>query len=264
VASAGTTSTGAVDALSEIARVAQEHALWYHIDGAYGALGALDDTKRHLFDGLERADSVSLDPHKWLYAPVDCGCLLLREPERARMAFAGHEQEYIKVYDEQEDEAFAFWDYGVELSRPFRALKVWMMLRAYGVRRISAAIAEDNALAAYLAARVEASADLELLAPVTLGICCFRYVPPRLARALETAADETERASLDARLDDLNTRIMRAVQRGGRAYFSNATLGGRFALRVCITNFRTTRRDLDITLAAVRDAARELSEEKEN
>ena len=257
VASAGTVSTGAVDPLAESARVAADHGLWLHIDGAYGALAALDPAKRQLFDGLARADSLSLDPHKWLHAPVDCGCLLLREPERARAAFNRTEEGYIKIYEQQPDEAFAFWDYGVELSRPFRALKVWMMLRHYGARRFAETIAEDIRLAAHLAGRIDESEDFERLAPVTLGICCFRFVPRRLKDALAAASGEGERARIDAEVDELNARVMRAVQRGGRAYLSNAVLRGRFALRVSVTNFRTTRRDLDLTLETVRDAGRE-------
>ena len=259
VASAGTVATGAVDPLSDVARVAREQELWYHIDGAYGALARAASPKRELFDGLDEADSLSLDPHKWLYAPVDCGCLILREPERARAAFSGTEEGYIKVFEREEDEAFAFWDYGVELSRPFRALKVWAMLCYYGARRITDCIAEDCALAEHLAALVRAADDFELLAPVTLGICCFRYVPAEVRRELETAAGP-RRDELGARLDDLNARVMHRVQRGGVAYLSNAVVGGRFALRASVTNFRTTRDDLAVTLDAVRRAAREVND----
>ena len=258
VASAGTVSTGAVDSLAEVSRVARERSLWFHVDGAYGALAASVQTKRALFEGLEEADSVSLDPHKWLYTPLDCGCLLYREPARAREAFAGTEEGYIKVFEQTEEEAHAFWDYGVELSRPFRALKVWAILCYYGARRVSASIEEDCALAVYMAARVEASDDLELLAPVSLGICCFRYAPASLRNELEMTDDGDERERLNARLDELNARVMRRVQRGGEAYVSNAVLRGRFALRASITNFRTTRRDVDFTLDAVRRAAREI------
>jgi glutamate/tyrosine decarboxylase-like PLP-dependent enzyme len=257
VASAGTVNTGAVDPLAAVAGVAREHQLWFHVDGAYGALARLDATKRALFDGLAEADSVSLDPHKWLYAPLDCGCLILRDPERARAAFAGTEEQYIKVYEHGDDEAFAFWDYGMELSRPFRALKVWAMLRYYGVARIAAAIAEDCALAEYMAERVGAAEDFELLAPVTLGICCFRHVPAAERRALDAATGASARAGVNARLDDLNERVMRRVQRGGEAYLSNASLRGRFALRACIVNFRTTRRDIEATLDIIRAAARD-------
>lgn len=261
VASAGTVSTGAVDPLREVARVAREHDLWFHVDGAYGALAASDPNKRALFEGLAEADSVSLDPHKWLYAPLDCGCLLLREPARARAAFAGTEEGYIKVFERQPDEAFAFWDYGVELSRPFRALKVWAILRYYGARRVAATIAEDCALAERLAGLVRASEEFELMAPVTLGICCFRYLPARARRELEEAKGEEERERVNAQLDELNARVMQRVQRGGAAYLSNASLRGRFALRASITNFRTTRRDLAVTLDVVRRAAREVEQE---
>ncbi|MDT5158622.1 MAG: aromatic-L-amino-acid/L-tryptophan decarboxylase [Acidobacteriota bacterium] len=260
VASAGTVSTGAVDPLGDVAKVARERSLWFHVDGAYGALAASVESKRPLFEGLAEADSVSLDPHKWLYAPLGAGCLLFREPGHARAAFAGTEEGYIKVFERQEDEAFAFWNYGTELSRPFRALKVWAMLSYYGSRRVVAAIAEDCALAEVMAERVRTAEDFELLAPVALGICCFRYVSKDARRELEEA-DEDERERINVRLDKLNVRVMNRVQRGGDAYVSNAILRGRFALRASITNFRTTRRDLDITLDAVRRAARELEKE---
>jgi glutamate/tyrosine decarboxylase-like PLP-dependent enzyme len=255
VASAGTVATGAVDPLHEVAGVARAHALWFHVDGAYGALAAGAASKRALFEGIEEADSVSLDPHKWLYTPLGAGCLLFREPERARAAFAGTEEGYIKVFEREESEAFAFWDYGTELSRPFRALKVWATLSYYGARRIAAAIEEDCALAAYMAGRVGAAEDFELLAPVALGICCFRYVPEAARREL---GGEGGREETDARLDDLNERVMQRVQRGGEAYVSNATLRGRFALRASVTNYRTTRRDIDLTLEVIRRAAHEL------
>jgi aromatic-L-amino-acid/L-tryptophan decarboxylase len=248
VASAGTVNSGVVDSLAEIADVAAEFDLWFHVDGAYGAPGVLDDSKKHLFAGLQRADSVSLDPHKWLYVPVDAGCLLFRDDAAARAAFSTEQADYIKTHGYTDEEAFAFWDYGVELSRRLRALKVWLTLQYYGSRRIAQAISEDNALAAYLGEMVSKAEDFELLAPVELSICCFRYVP--------------ERGMSDAELDRLNERIMEAVQKGGRAYLSNATVNGRFALRACITNFRTTKSDIDETLAAVRDAAKSLAQRR--
>src|SRR5207248_11676811 len=184
-----TVNTGAVDPLAEIADVAEKFDLWFHVDGAYGAAAALDVSKRSLFAGLARADSLTLDPHKWLYTPVDCGCLLLRQPERARAAWTEIEgADYIKIFEQSDDEAFAFFDYGVELSRRFRALRLWLLLRYYGVPRLAAAIADDGALAAYMAERITAAADFELLAPVTLSICCFRYVPYHLRRALADAS----------------------------------------------------------------------------
>jgi aromatic-L-amino-acid decarboxylase len=244
VGSAGTTNTGAVDPLAELADVAAEFDLWFHVDGAYGAPGSLAERKRHLFAGLERADSVSLDPHKWLYVPVDAGCLLFHDADAARAPFSAEDADYIKTHGYADEEAFAFWDYGVELSRRFRALKVWMTLQYYGSRRIATAISEDIGLAAYLGELVSNADDLELLAPVELSICCFRYV------------------ASDAELDLLNERIMELVQTGGRAYLSNATVNGKFALRACITNFRTTKADIEETVAAVREAARKLDADK--
>jgi glutamate/tyrosine decarboxylase-like PLP-dependent enzyme len=244
VGSAGTVNTGAVDPLAEIADIAAEFDLWFHVDGAYGAPGSLDNGKKHLFAGLERADSVSLDPHKWLYVPVDAGCLLFRDDASARAAFSAEDADYIKTHGYTDEEAFAFWDYGVELSRRFRALKVWMTLQYYGSRRIAEAISEDIALAAYLGELVSKADDFELLAPVELSICCFRYV--------QAGAD----------LDWLNEKIMATVQKGGRAYLSNATVNGKFALRACITNFRTTKADIEETIAVVREAAESLPQRR--
>ena len=258
VASAGTVNTGAIDPIEEIARVAKEYGLWLHVDGAYGALAALDESKRPHFRGIERADSVSLDPHKWLYTPVDCGCLLLRDPALARSVFSSTEADYIKVDEQSDAESFAFWDYGIELSRRFRALKIWLMLRYYGIRRTAAAIANDNALAAELAEQVNVSEDFELLAPVELSICCFRYIPPAMRERL-ASADEAHRAELNSELNGLNARIMHRVQRSGRAYLSNANLRGIYSLRACITNFRTTSKHIQETVDIVRSIGREES-----
>jgi glutamate/tyrosine decarboxylase-like PLP-dependent enzyme len=247
VASAGTVNTGVVDPLDEIAAVAKEFDLWFHVDGAYGAPGVLDERKKHLFSGMERADSVSLDPHKWLYVPVDAGCLLFRDSLAAQAAFSTEDADYIKTHGYSDEEAFAFWDYGVELSRRFRALKIWLTLQYYGTRRIAESISDDISLAAYLGELISNSDDFELLAPVELSICCFRYVP---------------RGAGEAELDRLNERIMERVQKGGRAYISNATVNGKFALRACITNFRTTRSDIDQTIEAIREAAQTISSQR--
>lgn len=243
VGSAGTVNTGAIDPLDEIADVAREFNLWFHVDGAYGAPGAMDQSKKDLFAGLERADSVSLDPHKWLYVPVDAGCLLFRDAAAA--AVFTEDAAYIQTHGLADDATFAYWDYGVELSRRFRALKVWLTLGYYGARRIAEAVSKDISLAAYLSELVSQADDFELLAPVELSICCFRYVP----RKLRDNDDELNR---------LNEQVMAAVQKGGRAYLSNATVNGKFALRACITNFRTTKADIEQTIEVVRDAAKQL------
>ena len=248
VGSAGTTNTGVVDPLMEIADVAAEFELWFHVDGAYGAPGVLDAGKQHLFEGLDRADSVSLDPHKWLYVPVDAGCLLFRDAAAAKAAFSTEDADYIKTHGYADEEAFAFWDYGVELSRRFRALKVWLTLQYYGTRRIAEAVSQDIALAGYLGELVSEADDFELLAPVELSICCFRYVP-------RAGMSETE-------LNELNEQVMGLVQRGGRAYVSNATVNGHFALRACITNFRTTKADIEETVAAIREAGKSFTQRR--
>jgi len=250
VASAGTVGTGVVDPLNDIADVAREFDLWFHIDGAYGAPAVLDPDKKALFRGMERADSLSLDPHKWLYVPVDAGCLLFRDDEVFRGTFSSQDAEYIKRHGYSDDEAFAFWDYGIELSRRFRALKVWLTLRYYGTRKIAAAISDDIKLAAYLGQLVDQADDFELLSPVELSICCFRYVPPELK-----AASGPNAKAINEQLDQLNARIMNKVQTGGKAYLSNAKVRGHFALRACITNFRTTKADIEETVKIVRQAA---------
>jgi glutamate/tyrosine decarboxylase-like PLP-dependent enzyme len=257
VGSAGTAATGAVDSLAELAETAREYGLWFHIDGAYGAPAAMIAEHRPMFSGLETADSVSLDPHKWLYTPVDCGCLLFRDAANARKAFMT-EADYVKVLEFANLESFAFWDYGVELSRRFRALKVWLTLKYYGATRIAESIADDMAMASYMAECVSNDPEFELLAPVQLSICCFRYVPTRLRARLDSVADEADRTRLESELNRLNEQIMYRVQRGGQAYLSNAMLRGKFALRACVINFRTTRRDIDLTLENVREVARQI------
>jgi aromatic-L-amino-acid decarboxylase len=238
VGTAGTTATGAVDEIGAIASVAEEEGLWLHIDGAYGALAAADPAHRHLFLGIDRADSLSIDAHKWLYVPVDCGALLVRAAEQSVTAFGSDGATYVRVLADEAVESFAFWDHGLELSRRFRALKVWMTLRYYGARRIASAIAEDIAMATHMADLVRGSDDLELLAEPSLSICCFRHAPPGMPQAA---------------LDRHNEQLLRALQHDGRAYLSNATVDGQFALRACVTNFRTTRHDIDRTVRLVRE-----------
>ena len=253
VGNAGTVATGACDPLREISEMATRFGLWMHVDASYGGFAALAPSARNLFDGIGEADSVALDPHKWLYLPVDCGCVLYRDAESARATFA-HEAEYTRVLDREADEAFAFWDYGPELSRRFRALKVWMMLKGVGVRALGEAIEKDLACARHLTALVETSDDFEMLAPVELSIFCFRYLPPKLKLAL-AGAEEAEHARLNEQLDALNERLLVGLQRDGSSYLSNARLGGRFSLRGCVMNYRTTPRDMEILLDDLRRVA---------
>jgi glutamate/tyrosine decarboxylase-like PLP-dependent enzyme len=240
VANAGTTSTGAVDPLDAVATVAADAGVWLHVDGAYGAPAAAVPACRELFAGLHRADSLCIDAHKWLYAPVDCSALLLHDATATALAFGAGADDYVRVLATQPTETFAFWDHGLELSRRFRALKLWATLRFHGARRLAAAIGEDIGLAAHLAEVVAAAEDFELLTGPELSICCFRHAPPNL-----------DEPALDAH----NERILQALQRDGRVYLSNATVDGRFALRACITNFRTTRADVERVLTVVRELA---------
>jgi glutamate/tyrosine decarboxylase-like PLP-dependent enzyme len=256
VANAGTVATGAFDSLADVSRIARQFNLWMHVDASYGGFAALAASARHLFAAINQADSVALDPHKWLYLPVDCGCVLYRDAEAARATFA-HDAEYTRVMEAQADEAFAFWDYGPELSRRFRALKVWMMLKGVGVAALGAAVENDLACARHLEGLVRASEDFEMLAPVELSIFCFRYVPARLTRELERG-DEQGRERVDQQLNELNERLLVGLQRDGSSYLSNAQLGGRFALRGCVMNYRTTPRDMEILLDDLRRVAREI------
>ncbi|HMG05182.1 MAG TPA: aminotransferase class I/II-fold pyridoxal phosphate-dependent enzyme, partial [Chthoniobacterales bacterium] len=223
VANAGTVNTGAFDPLAEVGEVARRFHLWMHVDASYGGFAALAPSARSLFDGLNQADSVALDPHKWLYLPIDCGCVLYRDAETARATFA-HEAEYTRVLEQQPDEAFAYWDYGPELSRRFRALKVWMMLKSVGLGVLGEMIEKDLACARHLEQLVRASEDFEMLAPVELSIFCFRYVPRRLKAAL-TAADKAERERINEELNGLNEGLLVALQKDGSSYLSNARLG---------------------------------------
>jgi aromatic-L-amino-acid/L-tryptophan decarboxylase len=238
VASLGTVAAGAVDPLPAIAAVAQRHGLWFHVDGAYGGFAALAPSARPLFDGIELADSVALDPHKWLYLPAGCGCVLYKDPAAARLAFA-HGADYINVIGHERDEAFAFWDYGPELSRPFRALNLWLLVKYAGAARLSDAIESNMRCARKLEELVKASDDFEMLAPVQLSIFCFRYAPK----------------TFTGDFDKLNERILVELQRAGHSYVSNAKIRGNFALRGCVLNYRTTERDMETLLEDIRKAA---------
>jgi aromatic-L-amino-acid/L-tryptophan decarboxylase len=256
VANAGTVATGAFDPLPQISDIAQRFNLWLHVDGAYGGFAALAPSAHALFASIEEADSLALDPHKWLYLPVDCGCILYRDPEMARATFA-HEAEYTRVIGQEADEAFAFWDYGPELSRRFRALKVWMLLKGIGLRALSEAIEKDLACARHFEKQVQNSEDFEMLAPVELSIFCFRHLPARLKRTL-AAASPSEREKTEEQLDAHNERLLLALQRDGSSYLSNARLRGRFSLRGCVMNYRTTRHDMEILLDDLRRVATRL------
>jgi aromatic-L-amino-acid decarboxylase len=235
VGSAGTIMSGAIDPLTELADVASRHDLWFHIDGAYGAAAALASPEK--FVGMSRADSISLDAHKWLYQPLDCSVLLYRDADIARRTFT-FSAEYVKTATDDPVEGFAFFDQTIELSRRFRALKLWLSLRYHGLGAFREAIAENLAQAKLLAELVEAEPSLELLAPVELSAVCFRWT----------------NADVDT-LNDRNEAILREVNQAGRVWLSNASVRGSVGLRVCITNHRTTEQDVHRVVEEVLAAA---------
>src|SRR6202142_422626 len=238
VASAGTVNTGSIDPLREIAAIAHSHDLWMHADGAYGALAAIAAPEK--FDGLALADSVSLDPHKWLYQPLDCGCLLYKDVGSAQSTFT-YTGNYAKQLSSDPVEGFAFFEESIELSRRFRALKVWLSLRYHGLNAFRAAIQQDLDHAQHLAAAIEDSQSLELLGPVELSAVCFRHL------LNEDASEETR--------NRFNLALLKCIVARGRVYLSNAELKGKFCLRACIVNHRTKKTDIDAVVREVLEVA---------
>lgn len=242
-ATAGATNTGAVDPLHEMADLARDEALWLHTDAAYAGFGVLTHRGRTLLDGLGRADTITLDPHKWLYVPFECGCLLARDPAALANAFSVH-PEYLRDVRARETEV-NFADYGEQLTRYSRALKVWLSVQYFGTRAIAAE--QDRAMdLAELAERiVRASPDLEVLSPAQFGIVCFRAHPP--------GVDDAEA------LNALNERVNAAVNRTGFVLMSSTRLRGALSLRLCIPGYRTRENDVRAVLDLVRQTVSEVA-----
>lgn len=232
VGTAGSVSTGAVDPLPQLAELCRARHLWFHIDGAYGGFAAASPDAPADLAVLAEADSVAVDPHKWLYAPLEAGCALVRDTERLRAAFAYH-----PAYYHFEERATNFVDFGLQNSRGFRALKVWLALRHVGAQGYRRMIADDMRLSRALAEAVERHPDLEL-GTQALSITTFRFVPPDLRPGIGTKAGE------DA-LNRLNEALLDRLQRSGEAFVSNAVVGGRYYLRSCIVNFHTQLSDVE-------------------
>ena len=248
VANAGDVNSGAIDPLNEIADLCAANNVWLHVDASYGGFAMMAASGTRQLEGLNRANSISLDAHKWLFAPLDAGCVLVRDPAILRRAF-GHGASYVDVIADQDMSAFAFWDYGPELSRRFRALKIWFALKCHGVDAIATTIERNILVAQHLAAAIDAAPDFERLAPSPLSIVCFRYLPPEFR---EKARGSTQRTEA---LNALNRDLMLNVQRDGDSYLSNAMIGEAFALRACIVNHRTTEADVERLLDTIRRVA---------
>ena len=243
VASAGTVNTGVIDPLRAIAEIAHAHGAWMHVDGAYGALAAIAVPEK--FDGLAMADSLSLDPHKWLYQPLDCGCLLYPDLDLARQTFK-YTGDYAKQLSNDPIEGFAFFEESIELSRRCRALKLWLSLRYHGLEAFRAAIGRDLVHAKRLAGVVAQHRELELLAEPVLSVVCFRHL-------VNKEAPEEERSRF-------NTALLKRLIARGHVYLSNATMHGKFYLRACMVNHLTEDSDMDAVVKEVLAAAKELVE----
>jgi glutamate/tyrosine decarboxylase-like PLP-dependent enzyme len=237
VGTAGDVSTGAVDDLKVIASICQRYECWFHIDGAYGVPAAVIPEQRSLFEGMEEADSIAVDPHKWLYAPLEAGCTLVKDPNHLIQTYSSHPV-YYNFNNEDEPEARNFYEYGFQNSRGFRALKVWMILRQAGRRGFMEMIATDIRLAGMLYRLASEHAELEAIT-CHLSIVTFRYCPQGYP---------------DSDLNALNERLLNEMQQHGEVFLSNAVVGGRYCLRACIVNFRTSEKDVkDIIEIVVRN-----------
>jgi aromatic-L-amino-acid/L-tryptophan decarboxylase len=236
VGTAGTVGTGAVDPLPELADLCRRHDLWFHVDGAYGALAARVPGAPAALRALSEADSVAVDPHKWLYAPLEAGCALVRRRDDLLRTFSYHPSYYHFDHD-----VTNFFDYGPQNSRGFRALKVWLALRQVGWSGYRQMIGDDMQLAAHLHSLVQQHPEFEAMTQ-HLSISTFRYVP----RRLQPASPDTEKY-----LATLNQEVLSRVERSGQAFLSNAIVDGRFALRACIVNFRTSVKDIEDLLPLI-------------
>jgi aromatic-L-amino-acid/L-tryptophan decarboxylase len=250
-ATLGTVNSGACDDLIALGLICREHGIWLHVDGAYGGITAFLPDKKHLAAGIEQVDSLVFDPHKGLYMPFEVGCALVRNRQHLKAAFSV-ETEYLPNSHDEDSQGFQtgpfhFRDYGPQLSRTFRALKLYLSIKAYGTDRIAEAISLQYELAAELGRRIEAASDFELLAPVPLGIVAFRYT------------GELGSSGSAAVLDQLNKRILGETQQRGEVFLSGLRLKENFALRACFATHRTRHSDLNMILEEVRRSAQFLS-----
>jgi aromatic-L-amino-acid/L-tryptophan decarboxylase len=237
VANAGTTNTGAVDPLRSLSAIARMENLWLHVDGAYGAAAALVPEKRSLFDGVEDADSLTIDPHKWWFQPYECGLLLVREPKCLRDTFQIL-PEYLRA-TERDHEEVNFCDYGLQLTRDFKALKLWMSLKVYGAQAFRDAVERGIRLAEHAERRIAGLDGWKIVTPAQLGVVTFRH-------------------TLDASRDDIQDRIVETVVASKLAFLATTSLRGSSVIRLCTIHPRATAEDIDITVDALDSAARSM------
>jgi aromatic-L-amino-acid decarboxylase len=245
IGNAGTVNTGAIDDLESLADLCATENLWLHVDGAFGALATLSPNLRGRVKGIERADSLAFDLHKWMYLPFEAGCVLVKDADAHRKAFS-LTPDYL-AHGQRGLAGGSVWfsDYGIQLTRGFRALKVWMSLKEHGARKFGRLIEQNVDQAVYLGELVDAAPELERLAPVTLNIVCFRFIQPGM--------DENA-------LNALNQELLIRLHESGIAAPSYTTLNGKYALRAAITNHRSRREDFDILVEAVIRLGRQLAQ----
>ncbi|PSL21764.1 pyridoxal phosphate-dependent decarboxylase family protein [Shimia abyssi] len=246
IGTAGTTNTGAIDDLVTISAICNEHDMWFHVDGCIGALIRIAPDHRHMVAGIDTADSVALDPHKWLHTPFEAGCVIVRDAERHHGAFEMH-GDYLQMQERGLLAGPFLADYGFELSRGFKALKIWMSIKEHGLEKFGRLIDQNIAQGQYLTARIAENPVLELIAPTEINIVCFRH---RIENATES------------QIKDFNTELMLQIQESGIAVISDTTLRDQHCLRVAVNNHRTRTEDLDILLDAVINTGAEILAER--
>ena len=246
-ASAGTTDLGAVDPLDDIARLAEEHNIWFHVDAAYGGPAAAVPRVSSYFEGIEEADSVVINPHKWMYVPFEAGGVLVKNPEHLRQTFSTI-PDYLKS-DKSDNTRTDLMEYNLPLTKEFKSLKVWMTLKTYGAAKIRETIEADIERADYLARLIKKHESLEMMAPAPLSIVCFRYNPGGL--------DESQ-------LDRLNDHIVEEIESDGRIFLTGTKIKGKSALRVCFINHRTTNNDIDFLVNVVTEIGKKLEQHVRN
>ena len=243
IGNAGTVNTGAFDDLDSLANICDRENLWFHIDGAFGALAVLSPKIKSLVSGINRADSLAFDLHKWMYMPYEVGCTLIRKEEDHKKSFS-ETVDYIADHSRGIGGGERWYmDYGVQMSRGFRALKVWMGIKTHGIRKYGRLIQQNVEQAQYLAKLIQLSTELEILAPVPLNIVCFRFVVNRLD---------------NSSLNKINREILIRLHESGIAAPSNTMIDNKYSLRVAITNHRSRREDFDILVKAILEIGREL------
>jgi len=233
-ASAGTTNTGAIDQLDEIADLCEAEKMWFHIDGAYGGFGILAEQTEGLYKGMNRADSIAVDPHKWLYIPVECGCAIVRHADAMRATFS-----LVPAYLQEDRAEPWFSEYGLQQTRGFRALKVWLSIQHYGLDGYRKMITQDINTAYDLRRKLFTRSDFEVVTAGPLSVTCFRYVPAGVPEDM---------------LDDLQRQIVAWTNASARAFITTTMIDGKVVVRACHVNFRTTSADLDVLLDTLTEA----------